>query len=128
MGLKFLTDDWFSKVEELKSAAGELEVPAGIQDLVVNITVTDAEGDVDMTMNAGNFEKGHADNAPTKLTLPAELARQLFIENDQAAAMQGFMTGQIKVEGDMSKLMAMQTVKPSKAQMVLQKKIIEMTE
>jgi putative sterol carrier protein len=33
----------------------------------------------------------------------------MFVNDDQAAAMQAFMSGQIKVEGDMSKLMAMQS-------------------
>ena len=128
MGLKFLSEDWFSKVEELTDAAGDLNAPSALKDLVLNITVTGDEGDVDMCMNGGNFEKGHADGAPTKLTLPAELAKRLFIENDQSAGMQGFMSGQIKVEGDMSKLMAMQTVKPSSEQVDLQKQIVEITE
>lgn len=128
MGLKFLSEEWFSKVEELTGAAGDLNAPSALQDLILNITVTGDEGDVDMCMNGGNFEKGHADTAPTKLTLPADLAKRLFIENDQSAGMQGFMSGQIKVEGDMSKLMAMQTVQPSEAQVSLQKQIVEMTE
>jgi len=36
------------------------------------------------------------------------VARQMFVEGNQQAAMQAFMGGQIKVEGDMTKLMAMQ--------------------
>ena len=35
------------------------------------------------------------------------VAKKLFVDGDQAAGMQAFMSGQIKVEGDMSKLMAM---------------------
>ena len=61
------------------------------------------------------------------MPLPADLARRLFIENDQSAGMQGFMSGQIKIEGDMSKLMAMQTVQPSASQKALQKQILEAT-
>ena len=94
----------------------------------MNITVTGVnDGDRDMCMNAGNIEKGHKDGAPTTLTLPADLARRLFIENDQSAGMQGFMSGQIKVEGDMSKLMAMQTVQASEKQQALQQQIVEIT-
>ena len=51
----------------------------------------------------------------------------LFIDNDQSAGMQGFMSGQIKIEGDMSKLMAMQTVQPSADQKKLQEQILEIT-
>ncbi|MCG8316553.1 MAG: SCP2 sterol-binding domain-containing protein [Pseudomonadales bacterium] len=128
MSLKFLSDEWFDKVEELKNAAGDLDVPVALHDLVLNVVVTDTEwGDRQLCLNAGNLEKGHHENAPTKLTLPVDLAHRLFIDNDQSAGMQGFMSGQIKVEGDMSKLMAMQTVSPSDKQKELQKQILEIT-
>ncbi len=128
MKFKFLSADWFDKVAELKTAAGDLQVPVAMHDLVVNITVTGTDfGDVDIAMASGMIEKGHHPNAPTKLTLPVDLAHRLFIDNDQSAGMQGFMSGQIKIEGDMSKLMAMQTIQPSSAQKALQKQILEVT-
>lgn len=128
MSLKFLSDEWFDKVLELKDAAGDLNVPTALHDLVLNVVVTDTEwGDREISLNAGNLDKGHHQNAPTKLTLPVDLAHRLFIDNDQSAGMQGFMSGQIKVEGDMSKLMAMQTVQPSDEQKALQKQILEIT-
>ncbi len=129
MSLKFLSDEWFAKVEDLIAAAGDLEVPAALHDLVLNVTVSDTEwGDRDLCLDAGNMKKGHQDHAPTKLILPVDLAHRLFIDNDQSAGMQGFMSGQIKVEGDMSKLMAMQTAQPSGPQIELQKQILEITE
>jgi putative sterol carrier protein len=128
MKFKFLSTEWFAKVNELKAAAGDLQVPAAMHDLVINITVTGSDfGDVDIAMASGMIEKGHHANAPTKMTLPVDLAHRLFIDNDQSAGMQGFMSGQIKIEGDMSKLMAMQTVQPSAAQKALQKQILEVT-
>jgi putative sterol carrier protein len=128
MKFKFLSTEWFAKVNELKNAAGDLQVPAAMHDLVINITVTGSDfGDVDIAMASGMIEKGHHANAPTKMTLPVDLAHRLFIDNDQSAGMQGFMSGQIKIEGDMSKLMAMQTIQPSAAQKALQKQILEVT-
>ena len=48
---------------------------------------------------------------------------------DQNASMQAFMSGQIQVEGDMTKLMAMQAAgEPSEKALELQKRISEMTE
>jgi putative sterol carrier protein len=81
-----------------------------------------------MCLNGGLFEAGHNSSGATKLTLPADLARRIFVEQDQAAGMQGFMSGQIKVEGDMSKLMAMQTARPSDKQKELLKEISAITE
>lgn len=128
MKSKFLSPEWFAKVAELKNALGDLEVPAAMHDLVINITVTGTDfGDVDISMASGMIEKGHHANAPTKMTLPVDLAHRLFIDNDQSAGMQGFMSGQIRIEGDMSKVMAMQTIQPSAGQRTLQKQILEAT-
>ncbi len=53
----------------------------------------------------------------------------MFIERDQAAGMQAFMSGQIKVEGDMGKLMSMQSAGgPTAQQQKLEERIREMTE
>jgi hypothetical protein len=42
--------------------------------------------------------------------------------------MQGFMSGQIEVEGDLRKLMIIQSAMPSTDQLNLQKDILEFTE
>ena len=124
----FLSDDWFAKVNELTAAAGNLNIPSSMASLVLNVTVSGLPaGNVDICLNGGNFEKGLNPSAPTKLSMPADLLRKIFLEGDQGAGMQGFMSGQIKVEGDMSKLMAMQTVQPSASQKALQKQILEAT-
>jgi hypothetical protein len=94
----------------------------------LNIVVTGGPaGDKEIHSSGGNFGEGLIDDAPTKLTVPYEVAKKTFIEGDQQAGMQAFMQGQIKVEGDMSKLMAMQTQQPSPEQAVIQKKIAEIT-
>ncbi len=124
----FLSDDWFAKVNELTAAAGNLNIPSSMASLVLNVTVSGLPaGNVDICLNGGNFEKGLNASAPTKLSMPADLLRKIFLEGDQAAGMQGFMSGQIKVEGDMSKLMAMQSARPSDEQKALLKQILAMT-
>ena len=125
----FLSDEWFAKVAELEAAAGNLNVPAALASLALNLTVTGAaSGNVDLCLNGGKFEKGLNAASPTKLTLPVALARRIFLENDQSAGMQGFMSGQIRVEGDMSKMMAMQSARPSEEQKALIKQILAITE
>ena len=127
MSLEFLSDEWFVKVDELKDAAGDLEVPAQLADLQLNINVVDGDAEVCMALNGGSLERGSIADAGTTLIVPKDLAYKLFIEQDQSAAMQGFMSGQIKVEGDMSKMMAMQSVQPSAKQQELSDKVAEMT-
>jgi hypothetical protein len=125
LALEFLSDEWFAEVRKLMDEAGDL---GGGPDITLNIVVTGGPaGDKELHSQGGVFGEGLIDGAPTKLTVPYEVAKKVFIEQDQQAGMQAFMQGQIKVEGDMSKLMAMQTQQPSPAAAELGKKIAEIT-
>jgi hypothetical protein len=108
MPYTFLSDEWLDEVKKLAEEAGANAgaMPAGVQ---LNLVVTGGpEGDKELHIADGAFGGGLVEGAPTKLTVPYGVARNMFIKGDQAAAMQAFMSGQIKVEGDMTKLMAMQ--------------------
>lgn len=123
----FLSDEWFTEVNKLREE-NPVPAPTGpAADIVLNITVTGApDGDKDIHLKGGDFGEGHVE-APTKMTVPYEVAKKVFIQQDQQAGMQAFMQGQIKVEGDMSKIMAMQTQQPSAEQQALMKKVAEIT-
>src|SRR3546814_21195243 len=97
-------------------------------DATINITVTGGpDGDVDVHLAGGAFDRGHTEGAPTRLTVPYEVAKKLFIDGDQSAAMQAYISGQIKVEGDMTKVMALQTVTPTAEQQDFQAKLADPT-
>ena len=72
--------------------------------------------------------KGHQDDAPTTLIMTTEFAKCMFIDNEQAKAMKGFVTRKIKVEGNMTTLMKMQKAKLSEAQLALAETIAGFTE
>ena len=123
----FLSDEWLDEIQKLQSEAPE--PPASMKDLTLNIIVTGAEsGDKEVHITGGQFAPGLVDGAPTKLTVPIEVAKAIFIDGNQQAGMQAFMSGQIKVEGDMTKLMAMQSAGgPSPEQAAFQQKIKDLT-
>ena len=127
MGYVFLSDEWFTKVEELVAAAGDLQIPAAMKAVEVNVTVTSPQGDAQVAMKDGVFARGHRAGVATTLTLTAELARKVFIDGDTAAGTQAFFEGKITVEGDFSKLIAMQTVEPSAPQKRLTQQIAAIT-
>jgi hypothetical protein len=129
MGHVFLSDSWFEEVERLRAEVNP-EVPAAVKDIVINMVVKDGpDGDIEARMDSGRFVKGLTDDAPTKLTVPYDVARKMFIEQDQNASMQAFMNGQIQVEGDMAKLMSMQAGgPPSEDAKKVQDAVIAMTE
>lgn len=123
----FLTDEWFAELDKLRDEAPE--PAAQLKDLKLNIVVTGApQGDTDAHINGGQFMRGHVDNAAAKLTVPFEVAKALFIQGNQQAAMQAFMSGQIKAEGDVTKVMAMSAVTPSAEQQAFQEKVSALTE
>ena len=125
MSHTFLTEPWFDAVEQLRSQ--QPEAPAALADATINITVTGGpDGDVDVHLAGGTFERGQTEGAPTKLTVLYDTAKKLFIDGDQSAAMQAFMSGQIKVEGDMTKLMALQAT-PTAEQQAFQAKLADLT-
>jgi hypothetical protein len=129
MGHPFLSEGWFDETEKIRAEI-DPEVPDVIKNLIINLVVKDGpDGDIEAKMEAGRFLRGLAAEAPTKLTVSYALAKKMFVERDQQASMQAFMSGQIQVEGDMTALMAMQAAGPPSAEAKqLQARIQEMTE
>jgi hypothetical protein len=127
MTYAFLSDAWFTKVDALVAAAGDLQIPPAMAAAELNITVTSPDGDVPLHLQNGLFTRGHQPGATTKLTLSADVARKIFVDGDAAAGVQAFLGGQIQVEGDLTKLVAMQTVEPSEPQRRLTLQIAAIT-
>ena len=127
MRFTFLSDEWFTKVDELIAAAGDLKIPEPMRVAKVNSTVKGANGDTKVHMKDGLFQRGHESSFKTSLTLGEDIARKIFVDGDAAAGVQAFLEGHIQVEGDLATVVAMQTVDPSPQQMQLAKKIAEIT-
>ena len=109
MAYTFLSNDWFEELERVRSEMGDIEVPTEMQDLMVNLVVINGpDGDVEAHLDKGIFAAGAAPDAPTSVTVPYDTALKMFIQGDQMAAMSAFMSGQIKINGDQTKIMALQ--------------------
>lgn len=128
MGYKFLSDAWFDKVKEIREAVGDLGLSDTAKAIVMNIRVTGDDGDTEMCLNGGEMEKGLDESAPVTITVPYDIARKMFVENDQSAGTQAYMSGKLSIEGDMSKLVAVASIQPTAAQQELSKQMQEMTE
>jgi len=128
MSHAFLSDAWFAEATKIFQEVAP-PVPAAIRDLVINLRVKGGpNGDVEARMAAGQILKGFGAGAPTTLAIPFDVARKMVVENDQNAAMQAFMGGQIQIEGDMTKVMAMQAAgPPSPESLQVTQRIREMT-
>jgi putative sterol carrier protein len=125
---EFLSDEWLTEVKKISENIGG-DAPSGpAADLKINVVVTGGpSGDRELHLAGGTFNSGAVEGAPTKLTVPYEVAKDMFVNGNQQAGMQAFMSGQIKVEGDMSKLMAMQQGGANPNQAKLQEEIKAIT-
>lgn len=126
MRYPFLSDAWFTQVDALIAAAGDLDLPPAIKAAKINVTIASPAGATQVFLQDGVFVRGHQP-AATAITLGAELARKIFVDADAAAGIAAFLAGEIQVEGDLAQLVAMQTVEPSEPQKALTKKIAAIT-
>jgi hypothetical protein len=95
------------------------DVPFG--DGTINAHMDTSSGELEM-------DTGHIDAADLTVTLDYDTAKAIFVDGNPQAGMQAFMAGKIKVQGDMTKLMAMQSGAPDPTQLEVAAKIKEITE
>ena len=118
MSHQFLSDDWIDAARDIRRR-WEDRVPAVEVQVRINVVATKVpfgEGTVhahiDSSTGRLEMELGLLDTPDLTVTTDYDTARQLFVAQDPAASMQAFMSGKIKVEGDITKLMLMQTSVP----------------
>jgi hypothetical protein len=103
----FLSDPWFDAVEALRDRAPA--APEEIADIAVNMVVTGGpDGDRTLHFAEGRFDRGLVQGAPTTVTVPHRVARSMLVDLDPEVAITAFMTGEIRVEGDLTKLLELQ--------------------
>ncbi|MGB2138844.1 MAG: alkyl sulfatase C-terminal domain-containing protein [Psychrobacter sp.] len=123
----FLTDNWFEEVEKMGNEAGELNLPPALENMVINLKVTDGDEVIESHFANGLLHKGLNAEATTTLLLDRNTLQSIITDFDMNEIMGAFMSGKIRVEGDMSQLMALQTARPSDEQKALFKDIKSMT-
>ena len=109
----FLSDAWFTATEKLAEKYAD-QLPEITEKAKINMVVTATPfGDepvrtfLDTSNGQMLLAKGTLDTADCTVTTDYETCTALLVQLDQAAAMQAFMAGKIKVQGDMAKLMTM---------------------
>ncbi len=118
MTFPFLSDDWMTAAKSIreKYADQATKVTTSIR---MNQVITDVpfgSGEVKAFLDTSSgdvvMDLGELDGPDLTVTTDWATARAIFVMQDQAAGMQAFMSGKIKVQGDMMKMMAMQTSMP----------------
>ncbi len=93
-----------------------VKIPVGVRINQIITGVPFGEGTVatytDTTSGALDIDLGHLETVDVTVTTDYTTARNIFVEQDPNFTMQAFMSGKIKVEGDMLKMMALQGAMP----------------
>jgi putative sterol carrier protein len=118
MAFPFLSEEWMDAAKAIRAKYQD-QAPKITAVIRINQVITDVpfgDGTVKSYMDTSSgdmeVELGELENPDATVTTDWATARAIFALNDQAAAMQAFMGGKIKVAGDMMKMMALQTQMP----------------
>jgi putative sterol carrier protein len=133
---KFLSEEWIDAAKKIREEHGGGGGGAPAHSVKMNQVITDVpfgDGTINAHFDTSSGEMkmdlGHIDDAELTVTLDYETAKAILVDGNPQAGMQAFMAGKIKVQGDMTKLMAMQQGgAPDPAQAEIAKKIQEITE
>ena len=118
MSVKFLSEDWLNAINETLAGDADYQAATESTDLSLQFVVSDApEGDVEytVTMAGGTttYAPGAAESADATIRSNHETAMAIFKGdlNTQAA----FISGKLKVEGNLAKIMMNQSAMTSLA-------------
>lgn len=111
---EFLSPDWILAARAVRDEYAD-RLPAAPLPVRANVTVTEAPfGDepirayVDTSSGSLSLDLGEIDGAELSIRIDYATARRIFVDRDQGAAMEAFFSGRIVVEGDISKVLALQ--------------------
>jgi len=131
---EFLSPEWMDAVRAIRDEMPASDGPPA-HIVRMNLVITEApfdggkEIDAHMDTSQGDVQMdvGHLDAPDLTVTVDYATAKAIFIDQNPQAGMQAFMAGKVKVQGDLSKLMAMQASTPDPGAQAIADRIKEVT-
>jgi putative sterol carrier protein len=116
--------------EEYRGKAAPMAQVVKMNQIITDVPFGDGTMETHMDTSSGEMEMdtGHLADADVTVTLDYGTAKAIFVDGNPQAGMQAFMSGKIKVQGDMTKLMAMQSGAPDPVSAEMTQKIADITE
>ncbi len=132
----FLSEEWIAEVrrigDEARAEGGSAQIPHQVK---MNQVITEVpfgggtiEAHMDTSSGEMQMEMGHLPDPDLTVTLDYATAKAIFVDGNPQAGMQAFMAGKVKVQGDMTKLMAMQATPPDARAQEFAAKVRDITE
>jgi putative sterol carrier protein len=110
----FLTEEWLEAAKQIREEmAGDAAAPAHtvkMNQIITEVPFGDGtiEAHLDTSGGSMDMDLGHLEGPDLTITVDYATAKALLVDGNPQAGMQAFMSGKIKVDGDMTKMMALQ--------------------
>lgn len=130
----FLSDEWTAEVRRLH---GEVvtKPAAATQSVRMNLILTESplskdtlDAHLDTSSGDVVIDSGHLESPDLTVTVDYETAKAILVDGDTQAAMQALMSGRIKIDGDVARLLSLQNTPLDPAHQELALRIREITE
>lgn len=111
----FLSDQWLAEARriraEYKDRTPEIPVSVRMNQIIQDVPFGEGtiRAHIDTSSGQLELETGHLDAPDLTITIEYGVAKALLVDGDPQAAMQAFLGGRIKVDGDITKLIALQS-------------------
>jgi SCP-2 sterol transfer family len=109
----FLSEKWIDEARKIRDEYSASV--SGAPPIAMNLVVTEVPfgpGTLDAHLDSSSgrlaLDQGHLEKPDVSITTDYATAKALFVDQNPAAAMQAFMSGKIRVQGDLAKLLSLQ--------------------
>jgi len=115
----FLSEEWMTEAKAIRAKyegkTGKVTASVRVNQVITDVPFGDGTINSFIDTSSGDMvmDLGSLDSPDVTVTTDYATAKKLFVDQDAAAAMQAFMGGKVKVQGDMMKMMALQTAMPT---------------
>ena len=129
----FLSDEWMDAAKAIREEyAGKTAAPAHavkMNQIITDVPFGDGTINAHLDTSGGEMvmETGHIEGEDLTVTLDYATAKAILVDGNPQAGTQAFMAGKIKVQGDMTKMMALQSGAPDPMAEEIAAKIKEIT-
>ena len=112
MAVKFLSEEWAQEVKSLLQNNEQLKSSAGSMTAKIQQVVTTPDGEVRywFTLEGGNVDLGMGDIENPDATISQDYDTAAALSKNELTGTAAYMSGKLRVSGDLMKLMQLQGV------------------
>jgi len=112
VGIKFLSEEWVKAVTDAVNASEEFKQAAAGKSVKVQNVVSTPDGEIKywFTVQDGETEMGLGETADAEATLASDYDTAAALTKGELNATSAYMSGKLKIQGDLMKLMGLQGV------------------